>query len=256
MYIRLKRPIVALDLETTGTTPGVDRIIEIGALKLSPGGRRLKFHTRVKPGIRIPPEATAVHGISDDDVEKAPRFRLIARRLLQFLEGSDLLGFNLAFDLEFLKGEFKRARMRFSAEGRNLIDCMTIFHRKERRNLSTAVRFYCRKRHEEAHSALADARACLQVLEGQLKRYRDLPKESEGLHDYCNDYGDRFFDSGRKFQKRYGQPAFAFGKYKGHLLRKVVKKDPRFLNWMLGQDFPPDTLELVRAGLDGGAKKK
>ncbi len=72
--ITLNRPLAIIDLETTGTDPRNARIVEICILTFLPDGRMQRFITRVHPGIPIPPEATAVHGITNQDVKGKPRF--------------------------------------------------------------------------------------------------------------------------------------------------------------------------------------
>src|SRR3954453_6268942 len=110
--IKLDRPLAVLDLETTGVDPKTDRIVEVSVLKLVPGGGHDHRTRRVNPGVPIPPEATAVHGITDDDVADCPAFRAIAPGLARFLDGCDLCGFNiLKYDLRMLAGEDNRGRV-------------------------------------------------------------------------------------------------------------------------------------------------
>jgi len=142
--IQLDRPLAVIDLETTGTDPKLDRIIEISALKLLPDDGHDHRTRRVNPGVPIPPEATAVHGISDDDVADCPAFRAIAPGLARFLDGCDLAGFNiLNFDLRLLAAEFNRVGLVFPVAGRRIIDACRIFHQREPRDLTAAMKFYC-----------------------------------------------------------------------------------------------------------------
>jgi DNA polymerase-3 subunit epsilon len=99
--IRLDRPLAVLDLETTGTDPKLDRVIEIGVLKVRPDGGHDHRTRRVNPGVPIPSEAARVHGITDDDVDDSPAFRAVAPGLVRFLDGCDLAGFNV---LNFASG--------------------------------------------------------------------------------------------------------------------------------------------------------
>ena len=174
--IRLERPLVVLDLETTGKRVQTDRIVEISLLKLLPDGTNQIKTRRLNPGIPIPAEATAIHGITDADVANEYYFRQIARSLAVYLEGCDLCGYNIwIFDLRMLVNEFKRAEVPFSVEGRHIIDPCRIFHKREPRDLRTALRFFCGMEHEGAHGAAADVLAALLVLDSQVERYEDLP---------------------------------------------------------------------------------
>ena len=147
--IALERPLAVIDLETTGIDPKCDRIIEVSVLKLAPGGEPDHRTRRVNPGVPIPPEATAVHGITDDDVADMPTFRAIAPGLARYLDGCDLAGFNvLGFDLRLLVAEYNRVGMTFPVAGRRVVDACRIFHRREPRDLTAAYRFYCGREHE------------------------------------------------------------------------------------------------------------
>ncbi len=153
----LSRPLAFIDLETTGTDVQTDRIVEIGVLKVFPDGRKDARCRRINPGIPIPESATAIHGITDSDVAGEPTFEVVALRLLKFLDGCDLCGFNLKrFDLKLLIAEFNRIGCDFPRDGRSIIDPLEIYHDRERRDLSTAVQFYCGRDHEGAHCASAD----------------------------------------------------------------------------------------------------
>jgi DNA polymerase-3 subunit epsilon len=255
--LALKRPLAILDLETTGVWPDYDRIVEIAILKVNPDETRTKFHKRVNPGIPIPVEATDVHGISDKDVSKEPRFGIIAEKVVHFLRGCDLAGFNLIrFDIPMLKHEFARTSIDFSIEGRRVVDACRIFHSKERRDLTAACRFFCGTDHDEAHSALRDARATWDVLTAQLARYEDLPLDLQGLHELCNEADERFVDAGASFVWRHRKAVLAFGKHRGTSLEDLARTDPSYLSWMVSQDFHPDTLRIVRDVLKGKVPKK
>ena len=98
--LKLERPLVFVDLETTGLSTANDRIVELTALKLLPDGAREERSVRINPGIPISSGATKVHGITDDDVADKPSFNQYAKGLLAFLEGADLGGFGaIRFDI-------------------------------------------------------------------------------------------------------------------------------------------------------------
>ncbi len=184
--LRLARPIVFFDLETTGTDPAWDRIVEIAVLRIEPDGRSEVRARRVNPERPIPPEATAVHGIRDEDVREAPTFRQIARSLLAFIGDADLAGYNLRrFDLPLLERELRACGLDLGVSRRWVVDVMTIFHKKEPRDLEAAVRFYLRREHEGAHGAEADVLAAAEVLDAQLAVYEDLPRTVDELARWC-----------------------------------------------------------------------
>ncbi|MBQ2365168.1 MAG: 3'-5' exonuclease, partial [Alistipes sp.] len=84
MNLKLKRPIIFFDLETTGVDTARDRIVEISMVKIMPDGSRDVKTRRVNPEMHIPEEATAVHGITDEDVKDAPTFRQMAKSMAKF----------------------------------------------------------------------------------------------------------------------------------------------------------------------------
>ena len=255
--LKLTRPLAVFDLETTGTAIGVDRIVGIAILKICPDGSEEPFNRRVNPEMPIPPEASAVHGIYDKDVEREPPFGEVARSVAETLEGCDLAGYNiLKFDLPLLESEFKRVGIDFSSNDRHVIDPLRIFQTREPRNLEGAYRFYCEGEHEDAHSASKDTQVCWEVMQAQLDRYADLPQTVEELHNYCQPHDDRYVDSDRKFEWRNGQAAFAFGKYRGLLLKDVATDNPSFLRWMLEKDFSEETKKIARDALEGTLPKR
>jgi DNA polymerase-3 subunit epsilon len=197
-----------------------------------------------------------MHGITNVDVAAAPAFGDVGPRLLVFLEDSDLAGYNLInFDLPMLRSEFHRVGLTLPMRGRRLIDVMDIFVQKEPRDLNAAYRFYCGREHDTAHSASEDARACLEVLLGQLNKYEDLSPTAEALSNFVAEYRKkRSLDSGGWFISRHGRPAFIRGKYQGKLIRDVGDLDPAYLSWMLSLGLPDDTIEVIRSVLPDFAR--
>lgn len=246
--LTLTRTLAFFDLETTGLWPERDRIVEIAIVKVSPAGVHDEFHSLINPECRISKEATAIHGIRNRDVRDAPTFRTLAPRLVGTFARCDLGGFNVSrFDLPFLKAEFARAGVAFDMHRRNVIDVQTIFHRQEPRDLGAAVRFYCGKDHASAHSALADARACVGILQAQVQRYEDLPTSTSQLAELFRAEASPYLDSGRWFEPRDDKPFFARGKHAGQSLTEVVAEAPDYLDWMLTlEDLPEDTKDLIR----------
>ena len=171
MKLNLKNPIVFFDLETTGTNINSDRIVEICYLKVWPNGNESAKTLRINPGMHIPEEATAVHGIHDEDVADCPTFKEVARSIANEIEGCDLAGFNSnRFDIPLLAEEFLRAEVDIDLGRRKFVDVQVIFHKMEQRTLSAAYKFYCGKNLEDAHTAEADTRATYEVLMAQLDR--------------------------------------------------------------------------------------
>lgn len=250
MQLNLTRPLVFFDLETTGVNIHTDRIVEISCVKVLPDGSHTEYNQRINPEMPIPPSATAVHHISDEDVKDSPRFVEIAPSLLKAFDECDIAGFNSnKFDIPVLMKEFERAGLQFSLKGRRLVDVQTIYHRLEQRTLSAAYRFYCDKELEDAHSALADTMATYEVLMAQLDRYPetdDFGNDIDKLAKFSIQGGNMDL-SGRIGRDREGEAIFNFGKYKGQRVADVFRKEPSYYAWMMQGDFAKDTKDIITA---------
>lgn len=241
MKLKLTRPVVFFDLETTGTNIANDRIVEISMVKLHPDGHVTEKTRRINPEMPIPAEATAIHHITDDDVAGEPTFRQVANSLAQQIFGCDIAGFNSnRFDIPLLDAEFERAGIDFDFDKARFIDVQTIYHKKEPRTLVAAYRYYCGKELEGAHGALADTRATMEVLLAQLEKYDDVPVEVNALSEYAS--ANRNVDlAGRLVYDDQNREIINFGKYKGRVAAEVLEKDPGYYNWIMQGDFPRNT---------------
>ena len=244
--LNLKRPLAIFDLETTGVDFVKDRIVEISIIRISPDQLREQKTLRINPTIPIPIEASQVHGIYDEDVAMSPTFKDVAKELFDFLDPCDFAGFNSnRFDIPLLLEEFIRAGIWMDIESRNLIDIYRLYTLLEKRDLTTAYKFYCGKDLINAHSAAADTEATMEVMMAQLQRYpAELKNDMRVLHDFSND--ERYLDSGRRFVYQNGKPTFNFGKHKGKSVEAVLKEEPSYYNWMLNGDFPEHTKQKFR----------
>jgi len=250
--LRLGRPLAFIDVETTGRNPYSDRIVELSILKINPDGNEEYKSHRINPGIPIPEETTAIHGISDADVAEEPPFQQYARSIRDFLEGCDISGFNVInFDLPCLEAEFARSDVDFSRKSRYLIDSMVIFHQREPRNLQTAYLKYCGKEMENAHSAKEDAKVSFEILDSQLDMYKDLPKDVAGLCALCYKVNENSIDADGKFIWLESEAVCNFGKHKGRSLKEIAKDYPDYLEWISRGDFSPEIKDIVNKSLKG-----
>ena len=245
MNLQLKRPIVFFDLETTGVDAAKDRIVEISMVKVAVDGTKTVKTRRINPEMSIPAEASAIHGITDEDVKGEPTFKQIAKSLAAFIEGCDFGGFNSnRFDLPLLVEEFMRAGVECDFQRRKFVDVQTIFHRKEQRTLVAAYKFYCDKDLENAHSAEADTMATYEVLEAQIERYPDIGNTVDALAEFSA--GKPMVDfAGRLTLNDNGEEIFTFGKYKGRKVMDVFRDDPSYYSWMMNGDFPLYTKKII-----------
>ena len=258
MKLNLKNPIVFLDLETTGLNIVSDRIVELTYLKVFPNGKEEVKTIRVNPTIPIDPKATAIHGITDEDVKGLPTFNEIARTLANELEGCDFAGFNSnKFDFPMLIEEFLRAEVDIDLKKRKFVDVQVIFHKMEQRTLSAALKLYCNKELVDAHDSKADTIATYEVLQAQLDKYLGskfidpagvmsdpIQNDIDFLAKFSSHTNNVDF-IGRIVYNEKGQEVFNFGKYKGQLVEDVFKKDQSYYSWMMNGDFPLYTKKVL-----------
>jgi len=245
--LQLKNPLVFFDLETTGTNIVSDRIVEISYLKITLNGDEESKTRRINPEVPIPPQSTAIHGITDEDVKEAPTFKMIAKSLAAQIEGCDLAGYNSnRFDIPLLAEEFLRAGVDIDLMRRKFVDIQTIFHKKEPRNLSAAYKFYCDKDLENAHTAEADTKATYEVLQAQLDRYPDLKNDIAFLSEYSS-FNNQVDFAGRVIYNEQKQEVINFGKYKGRLVEEVFQEDPGYYGWIMQGDFALHTKKVFTA---------
>lgn len=246
MPLTLKRPLLFFDIEATGLDTSRDRIVELSYIKVSPDGSEEAQTMRFNPTIPISAEATAVNGITDEDVAQCPTFADKAAELARVFSGCDIAGYNSNhFDVPMLVEEFIRTGVEFDVSACNLVDVQGIYHKMEKRTLAAAYQFYCHKDLENAHTAMADTRATLEVLRAQLDHYGDqIPHSIEGLAEFSR-FNKNVDLAGRIIYDDKGTPVFNFGKHRGRPVEWVVKNEPGFISWMLQADFPQNTKQAL-----------
>lgn len=273
MRLKLTKPLIVFDLETTGLDLVNDRIIQISYIKVMPSGEELRESFFVNPGRHIPAEVEALTGISDGDVASAKTFKELASTLEATFKGCDFAGYNSNhFDIPMLAEEFLRAGIDFDFSRCRLIDAQTIFHKMERRNLAAAYKFYCGRKMEDdfqAHRADEDTEATYRVLMGELDKYspevqeepdRQLPNDMDYLAEFSKvndnvDFAGRIVwkpvvdSAGKPVMDKDGKPlrqeVFNFGKHKGKPVVEVLHREPGYFSWMLAGDFTYNTKQVL-----------
>lgn len=261
MDFNLTRDLCFLDVEATGLNVIRDRILQIALVKyFKDGSPPRELSMLINPGIPISIEAMLVHGIQPKDVANKPTFPQVAKQLFEFIGDADLAGYNSnRFDIPMLMEEFGRVGIDFDIENRRIIDIQRIFFKMEPRNLKAALKFYCNKELEQAHNALADVYATIDVFKGQLKRYDGVTYEDENgaLHEspIRNDMQAVFeftHDAGmldvtqRLRLNEEGEIVFNFGKYMGQPVGEVLSQDKQYYHWILNKEFSIQVKKLVK----------
>ncbi len=261
MQLELTRPLLFFDIESTGLNIPEDSIVELSFVKVFPGGEERIRTWRIKPWDYVRrcqrpmnPEASKVNGITDDMLKDSPTFFEVADEVAQWLQDSDLAGFNSAkFDLPMLAEEFERVKLagkdlHVDLHAPLMVDVQNIYHTMEPRNLRAAYRFYCGgEDFENAHSAEADTLATYEVLKAQLDRYKEPDKYREqvlknDVKSLAAFVGRKYVDfSGHLILDDNGEILINFGKHKGKTARQVFDTDPSYFAWIQQGSFTLDT---------------
>ena len=247
MELKLERPLIFFDLETTGINIAKDRIVEISILKVFPNGNKESKTWLVNPEIEIPKEASDIHGITNEKVVTEPIFKELAGKVSEMIAGCDLAGFNSnRFDIPLLAEEMLRAETDFDMNDRVAIDVQVIFHKKEERTLSAGYKFYCGKELENAHSAEADTLATYEILKAQLDKYDDLENDVKFLNQFST-HNERADFAGFILFNDEGKEIFSFGKHRGKRVVDILKQEPGYFSWIQNADFPLYTKKVLKA---------
>ena len=258
---QLDSDLVFFDLEATGLHVIRDRILQIAMIKYYADGRpATEMEMLINPGIPIKPDAMAVHGITPEDVANKPIFRQVADKIYEFIGDADLAGYNAArYDIPMLMEEFHRAGINFTVGDRRIIDVQRIFYKMEPRTLAAAHRFYCGDEMEGAHDAMADVKATVNVLKGQIKMYEGkdhvdgdgnvteepVKNDMESLYEFSHDFNT--LDATQKLKKNHkGEVVFNFGKHVNKPVAQVLREDRNYCDWILNKDFSVQVKEIVQ----------
>ncbi|MCB0644892.1 MAG: 3'-5' exonuclease [Phaeodactylibacter sp.] len=260
----LKKDLCFFDLEATGLNVVRDRIVQIGVIKYSAKGKPAEeLNLLINPGIPISEEAMAVHGITPKMVANKPTFAQVADQIYDFIGNADLAGYNSnRFDIPLLMEEFARVGKDFDIDNRRLIDVQRIFYKMEPRTLAAALKFYCDKDIENAHDALADVRATIDVFKGQLERYEGVDytdgdgnvtsnpirNDMDAVYEFTRN--DNMIDvTNRLKYNNEGVVVFNFGKYNGQPVGPTLAADRQYFHWIQEKDFSIQVKKIVQKEL-------
>lgn len=256
----LEKDIVFFDIESTGLNIIQDRIVQIALIKyLKNGGEPQELSMLINPGIPISEEAYKVHNISNDDVRNKPTFQQVGQKIYDFIGNADLAGYNSdRFDVPMLIEEFHRIGINFEVSQRRLIDVQKIFYKMEPRTLKAAYKFYCDKDLQDAHDALADVKATVQVFKGQIEKYADvdyvdgdgnvtpapIQNNIKAIADFIKDEASIDMTQRLKLNAK-SEIVFNFGKYSGRAVSEVFKIEPSYYHWMMDKDFSAQVKQII-----------
>jgi DNA polymerase-3 subunit epsilon len=252
MNLNLKKSIAFFDLETTGLNISKDKIVEISIHKVNPDQTEETYTKRINPEMKIPEESTAIHKIANEDVKDCPSFKDLAEEIKNFIGDADLAGYNSnRFDIPFLLEQFLSNKVEFSMKERRFVDVQTIFHKMEQRTLTAAYKFYCDGNLENAHSAEADTKATYEILKAQIERYSEVENDVDFLMEFTQTGKEKKIDFvGRLAINQNNEIIYNFGKNSGKTVAEVFTKEPGYHRWILDNDFPLYTKQILKEETD------
>lgn len=261
IILNLDKDIVFFDIESTGLNVLKDRILQIGLIKYSKNvPEPQELFMLINPGVPISEEAFAVHGISNEMVKNKPTFAQVGNQIYDFIGHSDLAGYNSdRFDIPMLMEELNRIGLELDISKRRLIDVQKIFYKMEPRTLKAAYKLYCDGDLTDAHDALADARATVEVFKGQLRKYENvdyvdgdgfvvaapIKNDMNAIASFIRDESALDVTQRLKYNAK-GEVVFNFGKYTGHEVAQVFRSEPNYYHWIMEKDFSAQVKQIVK----------
>lgn len=248
-------PLVVFDVQTTGLAISTDKIVELAYVKVWPNGRIKRGDIMLNPEMNISLEATAVHGIKNEDIQDKPTFRDKSQEIWDIFNDSHYSGFNVAnFDLPIIRREFVRVGMDFDYDEKRVIDSRVLFNYMAPRSLSMAYEHYCKKQFKHDYNAVLDTDSAAEILMRQLEKYEEV-RNIKFINSIQETSGSKIHtDNVKKIYWIDGIAHFAFSKYKDKTVKQVSKEDPAFLKWILEAEFPREVKNIVRIALEGEGK--
>lgn len=101
-------PFCVIDFETTGRDPNTDRVIEVGIVCFEHGRCIERYEWLVNPGVPVPEESRAIHGITNEELATAPSFDVVFDQLVDKFQDRLPVAYNANFDRGFLHAEVRR----------------------------------------------------------------------------------------------------------------------------------------------------
>lgn len=245
--MKLEKPIIFFDIESTGVEINTARIIELACIKYHPDGTQEEKTILVNPEILIPPESSEVHGITDDMVKDLPVFKQYAQAIRKWFDGCDLAGFNSdKYDVPLLSAEFERAGLEGIIWNPSLHDILIIYRKLFPNTLSAIYKRLTGKELEGAHGAVFDIQGTKEIaniLLPMLIEQAETPIETiKDVDEYLQGETRRFDLNGNLYKDKEGIVRYNFGKDKN----LSVVEYPGFANWMLSKEFPAETKTKIK----------
>ena len=253
--LKLLRPILFLDIQTTGLDTRTDRIVRLSTLKVQPDGTEEFRSGLINPMMPISPGATQVHGITNEQVADAPTFNSYAKALQQYMQGCDIAGFAVRrFHIRILKNEFRNAGISLELDQIAILDAMEVFHKLQPRDFRAACKTYLGTDPPDTKDPEANIHAIRQIINSQIETTHTLPDTPAQIDSWVTGAAHRQYidNEGRFIWSEQGEPTINFGKYRGHSLRDMSEFQNDYLLWIAqNESFTPQQREIAADAAEG-----
>lgn len=248
MKINMNRNIVAFDVETTGLDTNKDYVIQLSAVKFDSEFNiigEMNEYVCPKSDFEIAEGAFEKHGIAKDFLLSVGKWmEVVGKEFLEFIDDCDLLSYNgNRFDVKILSKDLKTAGLDFDLN-RTFYDALALEVKLQPRTLDTIYKKYTGKDLENAHNALYDVKATIEIFKHQLNAFavQDIT-----LDEIMGFEESQIFDVDGMFKKEDGKIIFIKGKYRGVEFMEVAKEDVGYISWyMKNPDFSNHTKKILR----------
>lgn len=244
--------IIYLDTETTGTKTDEDRIIELAISIQDEGKEIVNKVKRFNPGIPISQGAMDAHGITNEDLKDEEPFSKFAKSIYELIITADYIaGYNSnRFDVPILYYEFLRSGIKWDYTKHKYLDGMVLYTKYLPRTLMAAHKDLAGFEFEGAHGALADTLATKTVIDCLIENGTfESFEQAEELCRFENAdlHGNLIYNEAGEIVYNIGKPDA-----KG----KTIAENINFGQWMLKNDFPQRTKEVLQMEIAKAMKKR
>ena len=244
----MSKNIVAFDVETTGLDHATDHIIQLAAVKFDSEFRELDTYcVYVKPegDFEIAEGAFEKHGLTKEFIiENGYASHRVMNEFKDFCEDCDMLSYNgNSFDIKFIVKEMRAACLEFSLD-RVFYDSLALEAKINPRTLDFIYKKYTGNELDNAHNALYDVKATIDIFRHQVENFHD---QGISIDDIMGFEESQIFDVDGMFKKDGDEIIFAKGKYRGVEFMEVCKGDAGYINWyMKNSDFNNHTKKILK----------
>tara|TARA_Y100000034_G_scaffold133967_1_gene201087 strand:+ start:3863 stop:4606 length:744 start_codon:yes stop_codon:yes gene_type:complete len=238
--MQITKPLVFLDVETTGLSVVKDKIVKLSLIKQDLEGNIINGTRLLNPGVFISEEVSQIHGITNEMVKDAPVFKDVATPLFTFIQNTTIVGYSVKrFDWPMLVQHFYKADIEVNAEEFSVLDLREVYMKEEPRTLAGAYKHFLNK-----EKSLDDAQAMVEIFSAQNDKYSHL---KDSVQEIANDLTEPgMVDIANKFVRNTdGKIRFSFGKYDGKTINYVENNDPSYFTWLLNADFFTENTKQV-----------